>query len=193
MTATLIRPLAESRPPGLTWSAPFFTQHSGGRSPVAPTQSAQPTLDLVEPVPPQPGPDQTVAVVLRSRWCARVRPDLPDARRWSTALALALVETLHALRPVQQLTRWLDDDVMDAVTLHVRRRRATAPVVLGRPPAAPPAIRSVRIQHPDPEVAEVSVHLGTTRRSAALAFRLEASGQRWLCTALELGPRVTSG
>ena len=106
-------------------------------------------------------------------------------------MALALVETLHALRPVQQLNRWLDDDVMDALALHVRRRRATAPAPGGRAPAPP--IRSVRIQHPDPEVAEVSVHLGTARRSAAIAFRLEASGQRWLCTALELGPRATAG
>ena len=184
MTATSIHPLAESRPPSLTWPA-------ASRSPALrdSVQPAQPRLEFDEPVPPQPGSDETLAVVLRSRWCARVRPDLPDARRWSTALALALVETLHALRPVQQLTRWLDDDVMDAVALHVRRRRMSVPVVAGRSPA-PPAIRSVRIQHPDPEVAEVSVHLGTARRSAAFAFRLEASGQRWLCTALELGPRA---
>jgi len=182
LSVTLIRPLAESRPPGLTWSAP--TRPSAPR--------AQPQLELDEPVPPEPGPEETVAVVVRSRWCAQARPDLPDVRRWSAALTLALLETLHALRPVHQLNRWLDDDVMDALALHVRRRRATAPAATGRPPA-PPVIRSVRIQHPDPEVAEVSVHLGTARRSAALAFRLEASGQRWLCTALELGPRATSG
>ena len=182
MTAARIRPLAESRPPGRTWPGP--TRSS--------SPPAQPPLELEEPVPPQPGPDETLAVVLRSRWCARARPDLPDVGRWSTALALALVETLHALRPVQQLNRWLDDDVMDALALHVRQRRGTTPAALGRP-VAPPAIRSVHIQHPDPEVAEVSVHLGTARRSAALAFRLEASGQRWLCTALELGPRLTSG
>ena len=181
MSTTFVRPLVESRPPCRTWWAP-------DRLPPAP---AQPTLGLDEPAPRQPSPDETLAVVVRSRWCARARPDLPDARRWSTALAIALVETLHAFRPVQQLNRWLDDDVMDALALHVRRRRATAPAAGGRPSAPP--IRSIRIQHPDPGVAEVSVHLGTARRSAAFAFRLEASGRRWLCTALELGPRVTSG
>ena len=54
---------------------------------------------------------------------------------------------------------------------------------------APTALRSIRIQHPDPEVAEVSAHLIIGKRSAAMAFRLEAWGDRWLCTALELGAR----
>ena len=52
------------------------------------------------------------------------------------------------------------------------------------------ALRSVRVQHPDPEVAEVSAHLVIGKRSAAMAFRLEALGDRWSCTALELGTRM---
>jgi hypothetical protein len=36
-------------------------------------------------------------------------------------------------------------------------------------------------------VAEVSAHVVIGKRSAAMAFRLEALGDRWLCTALELG------
>ena len=48
------------------------------------------------------------------------------------------------------------------------------------------ALRSVRVQHPGPEVAEVSAHVAIGKQSAAMAFRLEALGDRWLCTAMEL-------
>jgi hypothetical protein len=51
------------------------------------------------------------------------------------------------------------------------------------------ALRSVRVQHPSREVAEVAVHVVIGKRSAAMAFRLEALGDRWLCTALEIGAR----
>jgi len=55
--------------------------------------------------------------------------------------------------------------------------------------AVPVSLRSVRVQHPGREVAEVAAHAMIGKRSAAMAFRLEALGDRWLCTALELGAR----
>jgi len=100
------------------------------------------------------------------------------------SLAQALVEALHALRPIAQLNRWVADDVLAGIYLQQRRRRAET----GRA-TSPPVLRSVRLQHPHPEVAEVSAHVRLQGRSVAVAFRLEASGDRWLCTALEAGPR----
>ncbi len=177
--STLVRPLVESRPPGVAWTpteVPVRVVH-------------QPTLDLgpVDPdVRQQPRvPDSAVEVtVVRSRWCARPNPALPDARTWSVSLAQALVEALHALRPIAQLNRWVAEDVLAAVFLHQRRRRRAGP---GRA-ASPPVLRSVRLQHPRPDVTEVSAHVMVAGRSVAMAFRLEAAGDRWLCTALVLAP-----
>lgn len=174
--------LIESRPPGITWSRP------------APLQSNQPPLDFADP-----GPDHPEAIVLpndrgvrvstvKARWAARQRAGLPDAREWSTALALAVIEALLGQRPVAQLNRWVTEEVLVAIGFHQRRSLS----LHGRI-AIPTALRSVRVQHPDPEVAEVSAHLVIGKRSAAMAFRLEALGDRWLCTALELGNRTERG
>lgn len=189
-TATArIRPLTESRPPGLTWPPTVFTV----------ADLNQPTLDLAagwpdgfgepdRPVrfdgPARPDPAGVQVTLVRSRWCVRQSRRLPDAQAWSTSLALALVETLHGHRPIAQLNRWVDDDVLAAISRHRRRHRADQRRLL-----AQPALRSVRVQHAGPEVAEVSAHLSIGRRSVAIAFRLEAVGDRWLCTAAEFAPR----
>ena len=110
---------------------------------------------------------------------------LPDAQEWSTTLALAVIQALLGQRPVSQLNRWVVDEVLVAIGMYQRRSLA----LHGRI-AVPRQLRSVRIQHPDPEVAEVSAHVAIGKRSAAMAFRLEALGDRWLCTALELGARI---
>jgi hypothetical protein len=172
-----VKCLIESRPPGLTWS----------RS--SPPQSNQPPLDLTD----QEADDAAVAVLdnrgirvslVKAGWAAKQRPGLPDAREWSTALALAMIQALLGQRPVAQLNRWLADEVLVAISMYQRRNLA----LHGRI-AIPAAVRSVRVQHPDPGVTEVAAHVAIGKRSAAMAFRLEALGDRWLCTALELGAR----
>ena len=175
-----VRWLMESRPPGLTWSRP------------SPSQPNQPPLDLTdheaddaEVASPN---DRGVRVsMVKARWAAKQRPGLPDAREWSTTLALALTQSLLGQRSVSQLNRWVVDEVLVAIGMYQRRSLA----LHGRI-AIPTAVRSVRVQHPDPQVAEVAVHVAIGKRSAAMAFRLEALGDRWLCTALELGLRMES-
>jgi Family of unknown function (DUF6459) len=169
--------LIESRPPSLTWT----------RS--SPPQPNQPPLDLTD----QEANDALVAALdsrgvrvslVKAGWAARQRAGLPDAREWSTTLALALIQALLGQRAVSQLNRWVVDEVLVAISMY--QRRSLAPH--GRI-TIPTAVRSVRVQHPDPTVAEVAAHVAIGKRSAALAFRLEALGDRWLCTALELGAR----
>jgi Family of unknown function (DUF6459) len=169
--------LIESRPPSLTWARP------------SPQQSNQPPLDLIDHEFDHA--DNTAAnrggvrvSTVKARWAARPRPGLPDAQEWSTTLALAVIQALVGQRPVSQLNRWLVDEVLAAISTYQRRGMREHGRV-----ALPTALRSVRVQHPGPEVAEVSVHLVIGKRSAAMAFRLEALGDRWLCTALELGAR----
>ena len=165
--------LIESRPPSLTWSRP------------SPPQPNQPPLNLTEPDHAEAAAPNERGVrvsLVRARWAARQRPGLPDAREWSATLALALIQTLLGQRPVSQLNRWMVEEVLAAISICQRRSLSRH----GRT-AVPTALRSVHVQHPDPEVAEVSAHVVIGRRSAAMAFRLEALGERWLCTALELG------
>ena len=173
--------LIESRPPSLSWSRP------------EPSPSNQPPLDFGDDEPDHAEAaapnDRGVRVsMVKARWAARQRPGLPDAREWSTALALAVIQTLLGQRPVAQLNRWMAEEVLVEISIYQRRSLS----LHGRL-AIPTALRSVRIQHPVPEVAEVSAHAVIGRRSTALAFRLEALGDRWLCTALELGIRMERG
>ena len=169
--------LMESRPPALTWSRP------------SPLQPDQPPLDLTDREPDvaeDTAPnDRGVRVSLvKAGWFAKQRSGLPDAREWSTTLALALIQALLGQRPVAQLNRWAVDDVLVAISMYQRRSLALHGRIV-----IPAAVRSARVQHPDPGVAEVAAHVTIGKRSAAMAFRLEALGDRWLCTALELGAR----
>jgi hypothetical protein len=90
--------LTESRPPSLTWSRP------------SPPQSNQPPLDFADHEP-----DHLIALpndrglrvsVVKAHWAARQRAGLPDAREWSTALALAVIQALLGQRPAAQ-ANWL--------------------------------------------------------------------------------------
>ena len=168
--------LIESRPPSLTWARP------------SPPQCNQPQLDLTDQEPvyaeATAAKDRGVRMsTVRARWAARPRPGLPDAEEWSAKLALAIIQALAGQRPAAQLNRWMVEEVLAAISMSQRRNLK----VPGRI-ALHTALRSVRVQHAGPEVAEVSAHVAIGKRSAAMAFRLEALGDRWLCTALELGP-----
>jgi hypothetical protein len=122
--------------------------------------------------------------LVKAGWAAKQRPGLPDAREWSTTLTLALIQALLGQRPVAQLNRWVVDEVLAAISMYQRRS-----LTLHGRIAIPAAVRSVRVQHPDPGAAEVAAHVAIGKRSAAMAYRLDALGDRWLCTALELGAR----
>lgn len=177
-----IRRLVDSRPPAVSWlPAPPL--------PAALAPSAdQPPLELADPDrvgPTQPALPGVRGTVVDGSWAARPRQDLPDAAAWSTSLVVAVVQVQLAQRPVAQLNRWLADDVLGAVTLRHRRRRAGSASTVVRV-----GLRSLRVQHPDPEVAEIAAVVVIGNRPTPVALRLEALGNRWLCTAIELDPRV---
>jgi Family of unknown function (DUF6459) len=168
--------LTESRPPSLTWARP------------SPPESNQPLLDLIdhEQAGAEIATSQDRGVRLstvKARWAAKPRPGLPDPQHWGARLALAVTQTLLGQRPVAQLNRWMAEEVLAAISMSQRRHLK----ITGRT-ALHTALRSVRVQHPGPDVAEVSAHVAIGKQSAAMAFRLEALGDRWLCTALELAP-----
>lgn len=164
MPPTLTRPLVtavpESRPEPRLWPVPVV---GGG--------ATQPALDL----------RPAHVTVTGEPPSAEAPAGLPDAHAWSAALAVTVLEVLAGRRPAAQLGRWLEAEVLTVLAGRVPRRRAGAP-------APRPALRSVRVQHPAPGVAEVAVHGRLDDRPVPLALRLEARQTRWLGTALELAP-----
>jgi hypothetical protein len=43
--------------------------------------------------------------MVKAHWAAKQRPELPDAREWSTTLALALIQAMLGQRPVAHAIR----------------------------------------------------------------------------------------
>jgi hypothetical protein len=109
-----------------------------------------------------------------------------EVKLWAARFAQAVVEVLGGDRPLAQLVRWTSHRVyvdlerrlsILARTSATGRRRRTIR----------PQVRSVHVFHPTPEAAEVSAHVRYGQRSRAIAARLELTGGRWQCTALQLG------
>jgi len=169
-TLKLRRPI-ESRPPAQTWLPRL----------VEAVDDSQPMLDF-------DGEPRVQATTVGGSWMAAPSAELPDPKAWSISLAQLLIETLQELRPIGQLNRWVDDQVLAAIT--IQRRQRTAARSRSRP-TRPATLRSLHLQFPTPLAAEVAAHFTLGRRSIALAFRLEEFYGRWLCTAVELGPRVS--
>lgn len=101
-----------------------------------------------------------------------------DVRRAVVWLATAMLETIAGRRPAHQLSRWLSDDAMGSV-LDQRR------ILSG---ASDTRLVAVRIQCPNPGVAEVSLRLARDGHFMAAAIRVVACTDRWRCEAAEFGP-----
>jgi hypothetical protein len=175
--APSVRAAVEGRPPSSTWSTRVEPLTDHPRLAFGPGYA-------VEPGVPQPSGHRLTTV--QRPWSPGPSPALPDPRPWSASLALGLAEVLQGRRPVGQLSRWVDDRVQATLTVAVRRHgpgtaRAARPVLL----------RSVHLQFPTATAVEVAAHVQVDGRSSALAFRLQGWGDRWLCTALDLGPGVS--
>jgi hypothetical protein len=182
----VIRTLIDSRPPALSWASAAPPLGGAGLG-------WQPSL-LDEEVAPAATPRPGGGRYLLMDGCGTVAPaaGLPDPAQWSAVLALAITQVLTGIRPVSQLDRWLGDHVLADVRCAVRQRqrqRAEQQATAGGPVRKAPriSVASVRAQCPTPTAVEAAAHVRIGSRSAALAFRLEAFGGRWLTTALEMG------
>jgi len=108
-----------------------------------------------------------------------------ELKTWSARFAQAVVESIGGDRPVAQLVRWTSRRVYADLERRVQLVRLARPA--GRTRTIRPQVKSVHVFQPQPGCAEVSVHVRHGERSRALAARLEHRGDRWVCTALELG------
>ena len=124
---------------------------------------AQPTLPFDADIPevPEPAGDDVP----------------PELRRMASALARAITEVLSGQRPALQLSRWLEDPPMRALT-DAGRRYCREHVTLA----------SIRLQLTPRGSVEVALRLEKGRGSSAVAYRLDQRRERWRCTALVIGP-----
>lgn len=170
-----VRAVSDGRPPSSTWPTSDPVARDQPRLVFEPSATAE--VDA-------PRPRGYRVVTVDPPWGDRSSSGLPDPRLWSASLALALAEAVQGRRPISQLSRWVDEQVHATLAVAVRRD--------GHPasrPSRPAVLRSVRLQFPATDAVEVAAHVQVDGRSRALAFRLEGWYDRWLCTALELGPR----
>lgn len=114
------------------------------------------------------------------------RADDRAVQAWSAKFAQAVLEVLGGDRPLSQLLRWTDIRVYQDLTRRVQILSRRAPATQ-RLRTIRPQVCSVRVFRPNPLAAEVSVHVRHGQRSRALAARLELTGGRWQCTALQFG------
>ncbi|WP_300343792.1 Rv3235 family protein [Nesterenkonia sp.] len=103
----------------------------------------------------------------------------------SRIVCQATTEVLAGLRPVPQMSRWLEDEVLHKVRQRAEmlaRHRDDSPVRIR--PLRFGAERASRLR---PGVWEVAVVFHDEQRTRACALRLQAHRRRWRVTAMELG------
>ncbi|HEU4466833.1 MAG TPA: Rv3235 family protein [Agromyces sp.] len=114
------------------------------------------------------------------------RAELPDPERVLQHLTHCVIEVLAGARDLEQLARWVTDDVYrnlgKRVVLASRARRAKG-LVAQRPTFS---IGHVHISEPADGVVEGVVMVHQRARSRAVAIRLEGLDQRWRASVINV-------
>lgn len=111
---------------------------------------------------------------------------LPDPRPLLENLTRCVIEILAGARDLEQIARWVSDDVyrhlLKRVVLSTRARQAK-----GRPSARPTfQIGSTTVTEPRDGVIESVVIVRGRARTRAVAIRLEGLDRRWRATAVNV-------
>ncbi len=112
--------------------------------------------------------------------------ELPDPGPLLENLTRCVVEILAGARELEQIARWVTDDVhqhlLKRVVLSARARRAK-----GLAPTRPAfSIGSTRVCAPRDGVIEAVVVVHGRARTRAVALRLEGLDRRWRATAINV-------
>jgi hypothetical protein len=101
-------------------------------------------------------------------------------------LALCILEVLAGVRDLEQLMRWVTEDVRMTL-LHRATIAANARTVKGQS-ARPPKVAIIRTLHssPRPGIVEAVVIVKTPARVRSIAIRLEALDSRWRASAIHV-------
>ena len=114
------------------------------------------------------------------------REDLPDPTTLIENLARSVLEIIAGARDLDQIARWVSDDVYRhlamRVQIAVRARSAT-----GAPPVRPTfTLGRTIITEPSDGVVEAVVVIHGRARTRSVAFRLEGLDHRWRATAVHV-------
>jgi hypothetical protein len=114
------------------------------------------------------------------------RASLPHPGPLLENLSRCVIEILAGARELEQISRWVTDDVyrhlLKRVVISARARQAT-----GQVPRRPNfVIGSTSICEPTPGVVEAVVIVSGKARTRAVAFRLEGLDNRWRATAINV-------
>lgn len=109
-------------------------------------------------------------------WAGPPGRNLPDPAGWSVRLTETLLEAISGIRPISQLDRWLAPPAMTHLTRRARRH----------PIRDRACLQAIHLHRIGPARAEVVAVVSWPDRRAAMAFRLDGIGGRWLCSALDL-------
>jgi hypothetical protein len=123
----------------------------------------------------QPGRDQDNSDLARPA-------ELPDPRPLTRKLAQAIAEVLAGARPASQLSSHATYHVIRQLERNAGRLTPRVGV-----PQRRPLIDSLHLGEPCDGVIEACALIDTGSRKRALALRLEATGGRWRCTAVNSG------
>ena len=114
------------------------------------------------------------------------RSTLPDPQPLLENLTRCVIEILAGARELEQISRWVTDDVyrhlLKRVVLSTRARQATGQVV--RRPTF--SVGSTSICEPRDGVVEAVVIVRGRARTRAVALRLEGLDNRWRATAINV-------
>ncbi|MCU1635092.1 MAG: 3-hydroxyacyl-CoA dehydrogenase [Cryobacterium sp.] len=114
------------------------------------------------------------------------RKELPDPEPLLINLTRCVIEVLAGARELDQLARWVSDDVyrhlLKRVVLSARAR-----AVKGQPAQRPTfVIGRIMISEPRDGVVEAVVIVHTRARARAVAIRLEGMDSRWRASAVNV-------
>ena len=114
------------------------------------------------------------------------RATLPNPQPLIENLTRCVIEILAGARDLEQIARWVSDDVyrhlLKRVVVSTRARQAKG-VTPGRPMFA---LGSVSVCEPKDGVIEAVVIVHARARSRAVALRLEGLDHRWRATAINV-------
>lgn len=106
--------------------------------------------------------------------------------RFAERFAHVLIEVMAGNRGPQQLARWSSEPVYQQLLQRCAAISKVGPANCRRR-ALPIQLRRVRVFCPQPDVAEISIVAKHGHRFRAIAARIEHTGKRWSCTAIQFG------
>jgi hypothetical protein len=139
---------------------------------------------LTSPAEDPTEPEKLTSIVAREHFDRQFTPTslLPDPAAFAMNLTRRTIEVLQGARDITQIARWVTDDVYFSLLDQINAR--TRKMSLIAPGAKPRTLRdftltTVKISEPREGIIEACVMVSGSRRSRAVALRLEGLDNRW--------------